>query len=228
MKARTWFGLGLAITLVMVGGVLLVGTLLWNHRAFGLALTNNPVGIAGPGCGNYGAVEGLADDEALLSEEVVFTRFQQALEAYSGDLEIAEIMEFERNYYAYLVDTETGDAVVELVLDKASGVVSPEMGPNMMWNRTYGMDRSMMVRNTRQLSSANSLSEQQALRIAQDWLDERDSGLHADEHAVSFPGYYTLHTLREDRIAGMLSVHAESGQVWYHTWHGEFVGMIHE
>ncbi len=27
-------------------------------------------------------------------------------------------------------------------------------------------------------------------------------------------------------ISGMLSVHGEHGQVWYHTWHGDFVQMI--
>lgn len=26
----------------------------------------------------------------------------------------------------------------------------------------------------------------------------------------------------------MLSVHGTTGQVWYHTWHGDFVQMIEE
>ncbi len=30
---------------------------------------------------------------------------------------------------------------------------------------------------------------------------------------------------RQGKIAGMLSVHASSGAVWYHGWHGRFVAM---
>ncbi|MCS7235705.1 MAG: hypothetical protein RMM30_06995 [Armatimonadota bacterium] len=29
---------------------------------------------------------------------------------------------------------------------------------------------------------------------------------------------------REGKVFGMLSVNAYTGQVWYHTWHGAFVG----
>ncbi|MEU2980907.1 hypothetical protein [Streptomyces hirsutus] len=29
--------------------------------------------------------------------------------------------------------------------------------------------------------------------------------------------------LRGDRIVGMLSVNATSGDVWYHAWHGRFL-----
>jgi hypothetical protein len=50
-------------------------------------------------------------------------------------------------------------------------------------------------------------------------VDRRQRGQHR-EHAdepEAFPGYYTLHTMRSDRIVGMLSVHATTGAVWYHT-----------
>jgi hypothetical protein len=43
--------------------------------------------------------------------------------------------------------------------------------------------------------------------------------------AEAFPGYYTLHTLRDGKITGMLSVNAATGQVWYRSWHGNFVAM---
>jgi hypothetical protein len=41
-------------------------------------------------------------------------------------------------------------------------------------------------------------------------------------------GYYTIHTLRDGKIEGMLSVHGTTGQVWYHTWHGGFIRMEEE
>ena len=41
--------------------------------------------------------------------------------------------------------------------------------------------------------------------------------------ADSFYGYYHFDVIRGGRQVGMLSVNAGSGQVWYHTWHGEFI-----
>ena len=41
----------------------------------------------------------------------------------------------------------------------------------------------------------------------------------------AFYGYYTLHTLRDGQIEGMLSVNGYRGGVWYHDWHGSFIGM---
>ncbi len=43
------------------------------------------------------------------------------------------------------------------------------------------------------------------------------------EDTGPFCGYYTsyVHTLEID---GMLSIHGTTGQVWYHIWHGRFIG----
>ena len=41
--------------------------------------------------------------------------------------------------------------------------------------------------------------------------------------ADTFYGYYTLHFLQDGEIEGMLSVHGSTGDVWYHSWHGDFV-----
>ena len=49
-------------------------------------------------------------------------------------------------------------------------------------------------------------------------------GLQMDVHEPDrFYGYYTLHTLRDGEIEGMLSVNGFTGEVWYHAWHGPFV-----
>lgn len=41
---------------------------------------------------------------------------------------------------------------------------------------------------------------------------------------MQFPGYYTMDFLKDGKTAGMLSVNGYTGQVWYHTWHGNFIG----
>lgn len=64
----------------------------------------------------------------------------------------------------------------------------------------------------------------QARTLAQRWLDAYRPGLTVAE-ADTFYGYYTIHTLKDNKVEGMLSVNGLTGAVWYHTWHGPFVGM---
>jgi hypothetical protein len=54
------------------------------------------------------------------------------------DLEIAEIMEFEHNYYVVYIEESTGIGAMEMLIDKTTGRIFPEYGPNMMWNLKYG------------------------------------------------------------------------------------------
>ena len=133
------------------------------------------------------------------------------------------------------------------------GAVWLEYGPAMMWNTRYGMmgesrfgGRSGMMTGMMGGSGADgmmsggsrgdstwapspatakpSVSARQAEAIAARWLD-RQGALRAGQ-ADTFPGYYTIHALKGDRVAGMLSVNAYTGAVWYHWWHGSFRSMI--
>ena len=73
-------------------------------------------------------------------------------------------------------------------------------------------------------ATETDVSPAQARRLAQRWLDGQRSNLTAGE-PDAFPGYYTLHVLRDGKVAGMLSVNAATGAVWSHWWHGRFVSM---
>lgn len=68
------------------------------------------------------------------------------------------------------------------------------------------------------------VSAAEAREIARSWLAENGEGLAAGE-PEAFPGYYTLHLLRDGKVAGMMSVNAVTGAPWYHWWHGRFVSM---
>jgi len=142
-------------------------------------------------------------------------------------LELDEVMEFEYNFYAIVKEQDTGIGAMELLVDRATGAVGPEMGPNMMWNARYGMmaGRGMMGGFA---SETNTLTSEEALEVAQRWLDANRPGAQTESHADAFYGYYTVHTLRDGEVEGMLSVHGSTGQVWYHTWHGDFVQMVGE
>lgn len=131
-------------------------------------------------------------------------------------LVVGEVMRFENHYYADLQEAD-GSKVTEVLIDSRSGAVRPEMGPATMWNTRFGMvDRDG--------GAEPAINAAQAQQIADRWLADRGEGLTSDD-PVLFPGYYTLHTMRDGEITGMLSVHASTGNVWPHSWHGDFIEM---
>ncbi len=69
-----------------------------------------------------------------------------------------------------------------------------------------------------------SVTEEQADQYAQKFVDGYLPGAKIGE-PERFYGYYTLHTLQNGQVQGMLSVNGYTGSVWYHTWHGPFLGM---
>lgn len=69
------------------------------------------------------------------------------------------------------------------------------------------------------------VTPERAVELAQAFLDRTGARLAADDHALAFPGYYTLHTLRDGEVIGMLSVNASTGQVWLHAWHGRLLDV---
>jgi len=90
-----------------------------------------------------------------------------------------------------------------------------------MWNTEYGHMGGFWSGR----AGRATLTPTQARERAQSWLDRYQPG-SVTEEPVAFPGYYTLHTEEDGRITGMLSVHAATGQVWYHNWHGVFIAEV--
>ena len=100
------------------------------------------------------------------------------------------------------------------------------MGPNMMWNLKYGRMRGGMMGGGYAGSGVDMpVSGEEAVRIANEYLQVNESDLTADDHTDPFYGYYTIHTLKDGDVYGMLSVNGYDGQVFLHTWHGDFIEM---
>jgi len=53
------------------------------------------------------------------------------------DLKVAHIEEYTNNFYIVVSEKSTGNGAFELLINKATGIVTPEPGPNMMWNTKY-------------------------------------------------------------------------------------------
>ncbi len=145
-------------------------------------------------------------------------KVNSAVSSMGGDLSVAEVMEFERNFYAVVIEKSTGRGAFELLADPYSGAVSYEVGPNMMWNLKYGHMGGALT-----ITQDNTLSLSEASDLAQKALDQEVNGATVEGTGYDFYGYHTFDYQVNGVIAGMLSVNGSSGQVWFHTWHGAFI-----
>jgi hypothetical protein len=137
---------------------------------------------------------------------IAAARARAAAASAGVGLHPGEVIQFSANFYVELKDS-SGAAVTEVLVNPATGAVSTEPGPAMMWNTG---------------SRAVAVTSEQARSIGSAWLQADRPG----ESVMSldaYPGYYTMDTVVAGRPVGMLSVNATTGAVWYHTWHGTFV-----
>ena len=141
----------------------------------------------------------------------------------NAELEIDEFEEYSHNFYVSLIEKSTGRGAVEIIIDRYSGSFQPEP-QSMMWNSKYGMmgSQGMMGMMGNPQQAEMTVTPEQALETAQDFLDIVYPGTEADE-IVTYYGYYTIMTTHEGEHYGMLSVNGYTGAVWYHTWHGMFI-----
>jgi hypothetical protein len=173
-----------------------------------------------------------ADGERLTIEQAA--RVAEAyLEDYGNDnLTVAEVMQFDNNFYVAIKEMDTEIGAFELLIDPQTAEVYPEPGPNMMWNTKYGMmqGRRGVMGSYRgdDVSGEMTVTPERARDLALKALEQSQPGATIAEEAEAFYGYYTLDILRDGEPAGMLSVNGYSGRVWIHSWHGVFVDMIEE
>ena len=139
-------------------------------------------------------------------------RAQAYANQYYPGAQIGDFMEFSLNYYVELKDTSNA-SIAEILVDRYTGAIAPEPGPNMIWNTRYS-GRTPVASETYDMAAAKSEAE----KFMAGYLP--GSTIFDSMH---YPGYYTFDFGR-DRIEGMLSVNAYTGDIWVHTWHGQFIG----
>jgi len=184
-----------------------------------------------------------------LSIETAKTAVESYLSGLGNvDLVLDEVMIFDNQAYARVVEKNSGVGAFEVLVDPVTLAVSPEPGPNMMWNLKYGMmsgsgmmgmmGNGMMGRQgygsqpgspeVQEVTADMPVSSEQALETAQRYLDTYLPGVKVEENAEPFYGYYTLDIQRDGAIVGMLSVNGYTSQVFLHAWHGDFIEMSSE
>ena len=209
------------VTLITLAGVALAGTLGVGAAASILDATSRASPVVSTGSGMMGrAHSGMAGRWTLPGDgrpvtSLAAARHRTGLLADQLGLITGEVAQFSNGFYAQLLDTE-GRGAIEVLVSRTGGV-SIEYGPAMTWNTRYGMHVTTADGPAR-------VSADQARQLAQRSLDDQHPGLTASRPEL-FPGYYTMKTTQADRIIGMMSVNAFTGAVWYHNWHGAFVGL---
>jgi hypothetical protein len=187
---------------------------------------------------------GYGFSQAPSSEPLSIDDAREAVERFlarlgDANLVIGEIMIFDNHAYAEIMKADNGSGAMEVLVDPVSRSVHLEFGPAMMWNTEFGMmgrPRSRMMRGMMGLprnpavteGGESQVSPEEAQKIAQEYLDKNMAGVEIGDEVDAFPGYYTLHTMKDGKTLGMLSVNAFTGQVWVHTWHGTFLEMSEE
>lgn len=227
-------------------------------------MSGSGFGMMGPGMINgsgFGMMDGFQSGGSMMGgfgstysgEPISVDDARDAVESYlvqfdNKDLVIEEIMIFDNNAYAIVIEESTGIGAFELLVDPLSITVFPEFGPNMMWNQKYGMLGSGMVgsgmmgsgmmgsgmmegfynngADVGDFDAEMTISEEEALEIAQEYLNQAYPGTEVSDEITQFYGYYTIDTESDGEIVGMLSVNGFSGQVFPHAWHGEFIEMV--
>ncbi len=139
------------------------------------------------------------------------------------DLTVKQIEEYTANYYVQVNEKSTGNGAFQLLINKYTGSIYPEMGPNMMWNTKYGMMRGGILGGIFGTPTTTmTVTAAQATANAQQYLTTYLPGTTVGD-VTTFYGYYNIEVLSNGITYGMLSVNGYTGQVWYHTWHGTFV-----
>ena len=139
------------------------------------------------------------------------------------DLTVKQIEEYTGNFYVQVNEKSTGNGAFQLMVNKYTGSIYPEMGPNMMWNTKYGMMRGGILGGIFGTPTTTmTVTATQAKTNAQQYLTSYLPGTTVGD-ITTFYGYYNIEVLSSGTTYGMLSVNGYTGQVWYHTWHGTFV-----
>ena len=168
--------------------------------------TQGPLGGGGHGGMMAGQVWLVGNGEPITTIAQARTRAAEA--GAPKGLHPGEVIQFTENFYVELKDS-AGAAATEVLVSPVSGAVQTEPGPAMMWNTGSG---------------TSAITQEQAQTAAAAWLAPNRPG-ETVRTVDAYPGYYTADTQVDGKPAGMLSVNATTGAVWYHTWHGTFVAM---
>jgi hypothetical protein len=139
------------------------------------------------------------------------TVIEAFIDASNSNLQISELWEYETVYKAELSDAN-GNKAFDLLAEKFTGAVSPEMGLSMMRNASYGKGLYRDSTFRKKLT----LTPEQAQTEAQAFIE--NNGLEYTIGAPEiYPGYYKFHTADASGYGMDIMVNGYNGRIWMNT-----------
>jgi hypothetical protein len=161
--------------------------------------------------GNLISREQLTTLNSIVTVDQANTAFQAFISSTGSSLSVGGIWEYDNAYKAEIVDTN-GARAFDLLADKFTGVVTPDMGFSMMMNASY----SKGLYKKYKFGKSFSVTPEQATTIAQDFVTNNNLGYTLGT-PVTYPGYYKFHT-QNGPILGMdIMVNGYNGGIWMST-----------
>jgi hypothetical protein len=136
---------------------------------------------------------------------------QAFIDASSSSLEISELWEYGTAYKAELSDL-TGAKAFDVIADKFTGAVGPEMGLSMMMNASYGNSIYKALKFGKKLT----VSAEQATAIAQNFVNNNGLGYNLGT-PENYPGYYKFHTADSTGLGLDIMVNGYNGAIWMNS-----------
>lgn len=167
----------------------MISGMMGNTTAYGYLDVLNPVG---------------SPDEALAV-------IQPFIDLSNSGLHISELWEYKTAYKAELSDVK-GERAFDLLVDKFTGAVGPEMGFSMMMNASYGRSLYRMPRLGRSLA----LTPDQAAASARSFIEKNGLSYTLGTPEV-YPGYYKFHTQDGTDFGMDIMVNGYNGRIWMNT-----------
>jgi len=162
------------------------------------------------------------EDENMSGERLTLDQALEKAQSYlaerDSNLRVARLYEFQYAFIAVTVDSESGDAAYPLLIQPVSGQVRAMTALCI----AARVDRDP-PQGSDQAPTGVSLSMSEAAARAQQALDARAAGMTIDPQGIAFPGYYTFEYSEDGDIAGLISVHAETGVYRLHNGPGDFI-----
>jgi hypothetical protein len=139
---------------------------------------------------------------------------QAFIDASNSSLQISELWEYGTVYKAKLMDTK-GAMAFDLIADKFTGAVMPEMGMSMMLNASYGKG----MYKTPAFGKNLTVTPAQATINAQTFMTNNGLGYTLGTPEI-YPGYYKFHTTQGSSLGMDIMVNGYNGGVWMNTFLG--------
>lgn len=150
----------------------------------------------------------------ITSSPEALAAVQNFLQDVNSGLKVAALWEYGTAYKAELMDT-SGQYAFDLVADKLTGSVLPEMGVPMIMNASYGK----RLQKTMSFGRHLNLTADEATAAAQAFVTKNATVINYNLSVPEvYPGYYKFHTSDTlGKPGDDILVNGYNGNIWMNT-----------